>query len=85
MGDHVVLLLLELVEPVCVVSPTLYPQDRSLGRVGRREPCLLGLAVVLGGDLTALCFPRALRFLLLLRLLLLLIPGSILGPELLVL
>jgi hypothetical protein len=68
-----------------VLSPTLYLRDRSLGRIGRRESCLLSLAAILGRSLTALCFPRALLLLVLLRLLLLLVPGLILGPELLVL
>ena len=65
--------------------PALYLRDRSLRRVGRREPRLLGLAAVLGGELAALSLPRALRLLCLLVLVLFLVPGPILGPELLVL
>ena len=84
--DHIILLLLvrQLIELVRV-SPTLYLRDRSLRRIGRGEPRLLSLAVVLVSGFTALRLPRALRLLRLLSLLLLLVPGPILGPELLVL
>jgi len=85
-GDHFILVLLvrQLVEPVRI-SPALYLRDRSLGRLGRREPRLLSLAAVLVDGLTALRLPRALRLLRLLGLLLLLVRGPILGPKLLVL
>jgi len=83
-GDHVVLLR-QLVEPVRIVSPTLYLRDQSLGRVGRWDPRLLGLTVILGRDLAALRFPRSLRLLILFNPFLLLIPGPILGPDRLVL
>jgi hypothetical protein len=68
-----------------VVSSTLYLRDRCLRRIGRRDSRLLGLAVVLSGNLSALRLPHGLRLLVLFSLFLLLVPGPILGPDLLVL
>jgi len=84
-GDHVVLLHHQLVEPMHVVSSTLYLRDRCLRRIGRRDSRLLSLTMVLGGNLSALRLPRGLRLLVLFSLFLLLVPGSILGLDLLVL
>ena len=83
-GDYV-LLLRHLIEPVGIASPALNLRDRSLRRVGRGDPCLLCLTVVLGGDLPPLRLPRSLRLLVLLGVLLLFVPGPILGPDLLIL
>ena len=68
-GDHFILVLL--------VS--------QLGRFGRGKPRLLGLTAVLLKSLATLSLPHTLCFLRLFGLLLLLVLGPILGPELLVL
>ena len=79
-----VLLVGELVQPVQFL-PTFYLRDRSLGGFRRRKPRLLGLPAVLLRSLAALSLPRTIRFLLLFSLFLFLVPGPVLGLELLVL